>query len=52
MDLSAALGAGDGHGVDVGTVQLDLLRAVAGHALQLFDAADGVLMSALALPDI
>ena len=52
LHLLSAAGAGDGHGVDVGAVQLDLLRTVVGHALQLLDAADGVLVSALALPDI
>ena len=48
----AALRAADGHRVDVGAVQLDILRAVVGHLLQLGDAAHAVAAAALALPDV
>ena len=48
----AALGTLDGHGIDIRPVQLDIVRAVVRHGPQLLDAADGMLASALALPDI
>ena len=52
VHLLAAARAGDGNGIDVGAMQLDIVRAVLRHALQLFNASDRMLMAALALPDI
>ena len=53
LHLLAALGAGDGDLVDVRTMEFYGLRLlIAAHLVQLFPAADGVLMSAFALPDI
>ena len=48
----SALRAANRHLVDERTVQLDLLRAVIRKLMQLLLAADGLHMSALALPDI
>ena len=52
VHLLAALGAADRHGVDVGAMQLKLLRAVVRQRLQLLDRADRMLVSAAALPYI
>ena len=52
LHLLAAVGAGDGHGVDEGAVQLDVVGAVGGHGFQFLNAADGVTMAAFALPDV
>ena len=48
----SALRTANRHLVDERTVQLDLLRAVIRKLMQLLLAADGLHMSALALPDI
>ena len=52
MHLAAALRTLDGHGVDVGSVQFNILRTVRRHFLQFCDRADRVEMTAGALPDV
>ena len=52
VHLLAAVGAGDGDSVDIGAVQLNILRAVWGHLFELLDAADRMAAAAFALPDI
>ena len=52
VHLSAALGAADRHGIDVGAMQLQLVGAVVRQRLKLLDRTDRVLMTAAALPDI
>ena len=52
VHLAAAVRAGEGHAVDVGTVQLDVVRAILGHGLELRDRADAVALAAGALPDV
>ena len=52
VHLLAAVGAGDGHLVHIGPVQLDVVGAILRHLLQLRDAADGVAVAALTLPDV
>ena len=52
VHLFAAFRAFDGNGIDVRTVQLNIIRAVVGHGFQLCDASDGMLMAALTLPDV
>ena len=50
--LLAAVGTGDGHLIHKGPVELNILRAVGRHLLKLGDAADGMPVAALALPDV
>ena len=50
VHLLAALRALDRDLVDVRTVQLDVIRAVRAHGLELLDRADDMLMAAFALP--
>ena len=52
VHLFAALRALDRHGIDVRTVQFDVVRTVVGHFFQFCDASDGVHVSALTFPDI
>ena len=53
LHLLAALGAGDSDLVNVRTMEFYSLRLlIAAHLVQLFTAADGMLVSAFALPDI
>ena len=52
VHLFAAVGAGDGNGVDIGAVQFNVLRAVRGHLFELLDTADRMAAAAFALPDI
>ena len=52
VHLFAALGAADGHGVDEGTVQLNVLGAVVAHLPQLLDGTDGMALAAFTLPDV
>ena len=52
LHLLAALRTFDGHRVHIGPVQLDVVGAIVGHFLQFRNAADGVAVSALALPDV
>ena len=42
----------DRHFINIWAVQLDIIRAVVRHFLQFRNAADGMLMSTLTLPDI
>ena len=53
LHLPAALGAGDSDLVNVRTMEFYSLRLlIAAHLVQLFTAADGMLVSAFTLPDI
>ena len=52
VHLLAALGAADGHGVNEGTVQLDVLGAVVAHLLQFLNGTNGMALAAFALPDV
>ena len=53
LHLLTTLGAGDGDLVDVRTMEFYGLRLlITTHLVQLFTAADGMLVSAFALPDI
>ena len=53
LHLPAALGAGNGDLIDVRTMELyGLGLLIAAHLVQFFTAADGMLVSAFALPDI
>ena len=52
MHLFAALRTFDRNRVDIRAVQFDVVRAVVGHFFQFRNTADGMHMSALALPDI
>ena len=48
--LLAALRTCDGDCINVWTVKLDVIRTIWRHGLQLLNASDGMLMSALTLP--
>ena len=50
--LAAAFRATNGHRVNKGAVQFDIRRTVVGHGAQLFNAADSVLTTAGAFPDV
>ena len=52
VHLAAALRALYCDSVDIGAVQLDIVRAVRGHALELFDRAYRMSVTALAFPDV
>ena len=52
VHLLAAVRAGDGDRIHIGAVELDVLRAVGGHLFQFGNAANGMTMAALALPDV
>ena len=52
VHLFAALGAADGHGVDEGTVQLNVLGAVVAHLPQFLDGTDGMALAAFTLPNV
>ena len=52
VHLAAALRALYCNRVDIGAVQLDIVRAVRGHALELFDRAYRMSVTALAFPDV
>ncbi|SCH04461.1 Uncharacterised protein [uncultured Ruminococcus sp.] len=52
LHLLAAHRAGDGHCIHIRAVQLNIIRTVGRHLLELRDAADRMAMPARALPDI
>ena len=52
LHLAAAFRAGERHGIDIGAVQLDVVRAVLRHGFELRDRADSVTASAGAFPDV
>ena len=52
MHRLAAFRASDRHFINIWAMKLNVIRTVIGHGFQFLDTSDGMLMSALTLPDI
>ena len=52
LHLACAFGTTQGYGIDIGTVQFNVVGAVVGHRLEFFNASDAMPVTATAFPDI